>query len=164
MIFVLLAIYGGDIAQSLCDVGSKHHVQRCCTTDKPCPVGHGDCNSDSECEGNLVCGHNNCDQARFDWSDADCCEVGKLSQGVTGKKGQCVKGNGETQDYGLVKLYSLDIDTTERESECLRICKAIPCATACETVYDHDNRGCWIHTKDVADGNGVKNHFCWRLH
>ena len=33
----------------------------------------GDCNSDNECKGNLICGKNNCKNSLFDLND-DCCE------------------------------------------------------------------------------------------
>ena len=30
----------------------------CCTSANPCTIGQGDCDSDSDCQGNLICGHN----------------------------------------------------------------------------------------------------------
>lgn len=44
----------------------------CCTVDNPCINGYGDCDEDSECYGNLVCGKDNCGSHFPD--DADCCE------------------------------------------------------------------------------------------
>jgi len=55
----------------------------CCTKEHPCGVGGGDCDTDSECAGDLICGEkeeesNNC-QTDFPSSDtfweatADCC-------------------------------------------------------------------------------------------
>ena len=55
-----------------CAGGSKSQTIDCCTTDAPCEVNEGDCDRDSECKGDLVCGDNNCDQA-FTWRFADCC-------------------------------------------------------------------------------------------
>ena len=43
----------------------------CCTVDKPCGIGEGDCDLDSECIGALVCGKDNCGQ-EFN-PQADCC-------------------------------------------------------------------------------------------
>lgn len=40
----------------------------CCTPEKPCDMGEGDCDNDSHCSGNLVCGHDNCP-----WGDKDDC-------------------------------------------------------------------------------------------
>ena len=50
----------------------------CCTTSDTCEIGEGDCDSDSECTGNLVCGTDNC-QSIFGHSpsDFDCCKEGK---------------------------------------------------------------------------------------
>ena len=33
----------------------------CCTSDNPCNLGEGDCDTDEHCIGDLVCGTNNCD-------------------------------------------------------------------------------------------------------
>ena len=41
----------------------------CCTKDNPCGKGDGDCDNDSECAGDLVCGRNNCKWGGYD----DCC-------------------------------------------------------------------------------------------
>ena len=44
----------------------------CCSVAAPCAINEGDCDIDSECKGNLICGSNNC-PAHFP-SKADCCE------------------------------------------------------------------------------------------
>ena len=50
----------------------------CCTTSNTCKIGEGDCDSDSECTGNLVCGTDNCLSIfGHSPSDFDCCEEGK---------------------------------------------------------------------------------------
>ena len=43
-----------------------------------CNVGEGDCDTDSDCKGNLVCGENNCVGDGFDDTD-DCCKHSGLS-------------------------------------------------------------------------------------
>ena len=47
----------------------------CCTREKPCDDGLGDCDQDHDCKTNLVCGHQNCGKwgGLWDWKD-DCCE------------------------------------------------------------------------------------------
>ena len=43
----------------------------CCTEDTPCIEGEGDCDSNDECLGSLICGDDNCP-----WGDRDdCCEA-----------------------------------------------------------------------------------------
>ena len=37
-----------------------HGGEHCCSRDWPCGEGEGDCHSDHDCSGLLVCGHNNC--------------------------------------------------------------------------------------------------------
>ena len=43
----------------------------CCSSSNQCGPNQGDCDSDSECSGNLVCGTDNCNSP-FP-TDADCC-------------------------------------------------------------------------------------------
>ena len=50
----------------------------CCTSSRKCKIGGGDCDNDGECEGDLVCGDNNCKPdyiiSGSKWStSADCC-------------------------------------------------------------------------------------------
>ena len=46
----------------------------CCSTGNyKCKEGQGDCDSDSDCEGDLVCGTNNCQKYGFLNADYDCC-------------------------------------------------------------------------------------------
>ena len=46
----------------------------CCTAGNPCKEGDGDCDNDTECMGDLVCGVDNCK-----WGHGDCCiTIGKL--------------------------------------------------------------------------------------
>jgi len=45
-----------------------------CSTDNLCGEGQGDCDSDAECDGTLVCGNNNCHYFASDVaSGKDCC-------------------------------------------------------------------------------------------
>ena len=57
-------------------LGMDNHS--CCTSSYPCVTGEGDCDSDSDCAGDLVCGTDNC--RNFDsayTAEADCCTLGK---------------------------------------------------------------------------------------
>ena len=46
----------------------------CCTSANPCSFGEGDCNSNDECGGTLICGSNNClNDFGFGDSGLDCC-------------------------------------------------------------------------------------------
>ena len=50
----------------------------CCTNENKCEKGMGDCDSDSECAKELICGVNNCktdfshEGSNWNWYD-DCC-------------------------------------------------------------------------------------------
>ena len=61
------------------DCSASANDDGCCTDSFPCANGEGDCDSDSECAGNLVCGEDNCIHIDSDWSDSlfDCCTKGK---------------------------------------------------------------------------------------
>ena len=52
----------------------------CCSVTNKCKEKEGDCDSDDQCEGNLICGFNNC---QFD-PLADCCT--KTKRGILGTK------------------------------------------------------------------------------
>jgi len=43
----------------------------CCTESSPCGLGNGDCDSDIDCQGILVCGDNNCADGDY---RMDCCQ------------------------------------------------------------------------------------------
>ena len=42
-----------------------------------CNLGEGDCDSDSDCVGDLVCGSNNCPRSGFEWDSGDDCCIKK---------------------------------------------------------------------------------------
>ena len=60
-----------------CDASNSDYG--CCTSSNPCGLGEGDCDSDSECNGDLICGLDNCQSLDSGWaySDIDCCIEGK---------------------------------------------------------------------------------------
>ena len=55
----------------------EHDPQFCGA--KLCQEWEGDCDSDDECAGSLICGKDNCNQPQHNsWpSDSDCCAKGK---------------------------------------------------------------------------------------
>jgi len=46
----------------------------CCTTSNLCGIGDGDCDSDDQCQDDLLCGSNNCDTSLGFGPNWDCCE------------------------------------------------------------------------------------------
>ena len=49
----------------------------CCTDSYPCSMGEGDCDSDTDCAGALVCGTDNCQDFDSAFSSThDCCTSG----------------------------------------------------------------------------------------
>ena len=73
-------------SSSRCASGTHSKIQECCGTSNPCDEGQGDCDKDSECSGNLICGKNNCDHSKFPSNKTDCCtSIGAvLNQGIDG--------------------------------------------------------------------------------
>merc|ERR1712130_837551 len=52
----------------------KGRSRDCCTPERPCRIGEGDCDSDDDCGYGLKCGDSNCAQFRPDNSaKANCC-------------------------------------------------------------------------------------------
>lgn len=76
-------------------------------------------------------------------------------------QGYCQDSNGNDQNTGVQKLHSLDVDTPEREAECLNLCKAVDGVTGCEGVKNVGGRGCYAHTSSVAMANGGAYDVCW---
>ena len=64
------ACKGGSPSGKICD--GKPYDRSCCTREAPCSTNQGDCDKSDQCQGNLVCGQNNC-PASFP-KYADCCE------------------------------------------------------------------------------------------
>ena len=57
-----------------CKNGTYIEVEGCCTKHEPCEVNEGDCDSDEDCMGDLLCGQANCDADKFGYkSKTDCC-------------------------------------------------------------------------------------------
>ena len=48
------------LSSSGCDGRLGSDGASCCTSSNICALGEGDCDSDSECDGSLVCGVDNC--------------------------------------------------------------------------------------------------------
>ena len=67
----------GDCCEAPCGCHKQcqppHDDWDCCTEECPCREGEGDCDEDSHCQGDLVCGTNNC--VLDGDPEADCCEV-----------------------------------------------------------------------------------------
>ena len=57
---------------------SEKESEECCSESNTCEIGEGDCDKDSECTGNLVCGTDNCKSIFGHGSKTqDCCEEGE---------------------------------------------------------------------------------------
>ena len=46
----------------------------CCSDQEKCGEGEGDCNSDSECHGSLICKYNGCPASQGFDERASCCQ------------------------------------------------------------------------------------------
>ena len=58
-------------------------------------------------------------------------------------------------------MNNVDGNTEQAQATCLELCKKRVDATGCEVIWHQGNRGCYVHTKTVARGNGVGRHMCW---
>ena len=59
-----------------CTGGSRKETETCCSSEYPCKEFEGDCDTDDDCEGSLICGIDNCGSS-FKWPKADCCGNGE---------------------------------------------------------------------------------------
>lgn len=70
----------------------------CCTKEKPCDVGEGDCDTNEQCRGQLVCGSNNCPKDGFNWNYGDDCCFNfeeKPAKDKCKKTKDCGEGHGD---------------------------------------------------------------------
>ena len=71
-VHTLNKIFVYKLAQIKCNGGTESEISKCCGWNGPCRLDQGDCEYDYECEGDLVCGKNNCGP-EFYWHLSDCC-------------------------------------------------------------------------------------------
>ena len=75
--------------------------------------------------------------------------------------GFCLTPDGKDQNSGVYKINGEDFSAEAAQTECLNLCLARDDATGCEVILKHDYKGCYVHTKSVAEANSAQNHFCW---
>merc|ERR1711970_1439706 len=91
--------------------GRNYSEKRCCTPEKPCGLGEGDCDGpldgglsdgDLGCKGDLVCGSNNCQKFGLYFHKGDCDGPGDggMNDGDRGCKGDLVCGRNNCKKYG----------------------------------------------------------------
>ena len=70
MSFLILNILNFNLSlEGKCNSGGDWS---CCNSNYKCPVGEGDCDYNSDCIGDLVCGTDNCGAGFL--AGMDCCE------------------------------------------------------------------------------------------
>jgi len=90
-----------------------------------------------------------------------------IDQFLPTQKGYCLDSAGHDQNTGVVKLFGGDFGPEEsKQMSCVDKCikaSAIRRVTGCEAIWHQGNRGCYIHTKDVASSSNHDRHSCWIL-
>ena len=71
-LFLNLHLYYIDCGCNGIGYGYNEYYRNCCSEINLCGINQGDCDSDDQCDGDLVCGNNNC-PSPFP-SNADCCK------------------------------------------------------------------------------------------
>ena len=59
-----------------CTLSNGYATGSCCNSSNLCDIDEGDCDADSDCDGDLICGSNNCASPFPDTHD--CCTRGRL--------------------------------------------------------------------------------------
>ena len=81
-----------------------------CTSDSPCLNGEGDCDDDSECQGSLECGTDNCASGSY---GLDCCTK------ACNNDSDCMNQECNTDlNQCLLDSYSTDWSLCSQESPC----------------------------------------------
>ena len=76
----IVSISNDLAAATRCTSTGMNYDSNCCTSSNPCGINQGDCDSDSECNGDLICGNDNCIDLwpSFGNANADCCIDGRV--------------------------------------------------------------------------------------
>jgi len=112
-------------------------------------------------QGNRGCYVHTQEVARGNGAHRHFCYVSAATFGPE-QDGFCVKANGGDQNSGVKKVLTGNYGkTNESKKLCLEECSKYPEATGCEMIWDQGNKGCYVHTQEVARGNGAKRHFCY---
>ena len=73
-----------------------------------------------------------------------------------------MRSDGGDQNSGVQKLDGDDYGPDhESIKTCLAKCKQVAGHTGCEVIWGQGNRGCYVHTQEVARGNDVPRHLCY---
>ena len=81
------------------DCRGKSEGDSCCSPTEPCGLWGGDCNSDSDCAGGLVCGSNNCNlMFPSASSTSDCCVA--FCEGLSSQGSCCSDEKPCDKNYG----------------------------------------------------------------
>jgi len=121
----------------------------CCSSSSPCDVGGGDCDSDSDCAGDLTCGNDNCKRdyssAGSNWSRfADCCEAAPpRCSGIPRTDWACCKPS-EPCDVGM--------GDCDRDSDCMA---GLTCGSN-NCLRDYSSTGSnWARAADCCEGTAA---------
>lgn len=80
-------------------------------------------------------------------------------------RGYCLDSSGNDQNTGVVQIYGGDFGPDESlQMDCLDRCNkasAVRRITGCEAIWWQNNRGCYIHTKEIAFSRNNDRHSCW---
>ena len=63
--------------------------------------------------------------------------------------GACKSVNGDRRTDGVTKINDIDGNSEVAQAACFEACMQTDGATGCEVRWNGDERGCYVHTKEV---------------
>ena len=106
----------------------------CCTSANPCSFGEGDCNSNDECGGTLICGSNNClNDFGFGDSGLDCCI--NDNEANIANNAAAISSNAAGISNNAAAISSNDADISSIEDD-------LAAATRCTGILNYDSSCC----------------------
>ena len=127
----------------------KGRSRDCCTPERPCRIGEGDCDSDDDCGYGLKCGDSNCAQFRPDnYAKADCCYNPKYSN----------QGKGNHSWSQMVSPPSLQLPAGTMAAN-TNMGKPSQLMTAATTVSVSQERLSALKRRAME----VSHHLCWNF-
>jgi len=137
-----------DIGSSNCLLSNGRYTGSCCTTQYLCLEGEGDCDSDDDCYGSLLCGTNNCDSVFA--GTHDCCESGvDLQYPYALHTGNKNKMNWTNANAFCADTYGTTLATIHTDSEAQQILN-MTLASDCADSGVSGTLNIWIGLNDLA--------------
>ena len=131
----------------------------CCSIEQPCLADDGDCDSDDECIGDLICGENNCQDDTTLYED--CCTRPCTQEQPCGDGASGCQVDDQCSGSLLCGSYNCDWDITNSTDCCTQCTQDRPCGLGHgDCNLDDDCTGSLVCGEDNCSGDATGARDC----